>query len=70
MTLTTLIVDEETVARNRLKRMLADVADVADVDGFGVVAALADDQLPGFVFVTANDEYIDTTAMAPRVGDW
>ena len=87
MTLTTLIVDDETVARNRLKRMLADVADVQviaeaadgrsavdailrhrpnlvfldiqmpELDGFGVLAALRDDEVPDFVFVTAYDEY-------------
>jgi len=87
MTLTTIIVDDETVARNRLKRMLADIADVhvvgeagdgrsavdtilhhrpdlvfldiqmPELDGFGVVAALSDDELPQVVFVTAYDEY-------------
>jgi len=87
MTLTTLIVDDETIARNRLKRMLADVDDVQvvgesadgrsaidailrhrpdlvfldiqmpELDGFGVLAALPDGEMPDFVFVTAYDEY-------------
>ena len=88
MALTTLIVDDDSVARNRLKRVLADVDDVQvvgeatdvqsaidaikrhrpdlvfldlqalELDGFGVLAALADNELPDFVFVTAHDAHL------------
>jgi two-component system, LytTR family, response regulator len=82
-----LIVDDETVARNRLRRMLASAEDVdivgeaadgrsavdailqlrpdlvfldiqmPELNGFDVLTALAPQELPDFVFVTAYDEY-------------
>ncbi len=87
MTIRTLIVDDEPVARRRLVRLLGKHPDIElvgecsgganaieriradrpdllfldvqmpDIDGFGVLDALSDIDLPAVVFVTAYDEY-------------
>jgi len=83
----TLIVDDEALARERLRRLLAEASDIEvmgectngreavdairrdspdlvfldiqmpELDGFGVLAALAGAQLPCVVFVTAHDKF-------------
>lgn len=87
MTLRALIVDDEAVARRRIRRLLAAERDIVlvgecgdgasalkaivsdkphivfldvqmpELDGFEVVLALAPEELPGVVFVTAFDRY-------------
>jgi two-component system LytT family response regulator len=87
MTVRVLIVDDEVVARRRIRRLLAAERDIVlvgecgdgasalktivadkphivfldvqmpELDGFEVVRALAPEELPGVVFVTAFDRY-------------
>jgi two-component system LytT family response regulator len=87
MSMKVLIVDDEPIARRRVRRLLRMEDDVEvvgecssgneavaaikehnpdlvfldvqmpDLDGFGVVAALGEENLPAIVFITAYDEY-------------
>lgn len=87
MSIRVLIVDDEQLARDRLRRLMGDAADLEiigecshggeaieairtqrpdlvfldvqmpELDGFGVLAALSPEELPGVIFTTAYDQF-------------